>query len=45
METASSSLHPHGISERPADADARSRLGNWEADTVVGSGATCRGSG
>ena len=31
----------HGISERPAEAGARSRLGDWEADTVVGPGAAC----
>ena len=27
------------ISERPPEAEARSRLGDWEADTVVGKGA------
>ena len=29
----------HPISERPAEAEARTRLGDWEADTVVGKGA------
>ena len=27
------------ISERPAEAESRSRLGDWEADTVAGKGA------
>lgn len=27
------------ISERPGEAEARTRLGDWEADTVVGKGA------
>jgi IS30 family transposase len=31
----------HRISERPAEADARSRLGDWEDDTVVGPGTAC----
>ena len=26
----------HGITERPAEADARGRLGDWESDTVAG---------
>lgn len=26
----------HDITERPSEADARSRLGDWEADTVAG---------
>lgn len=29
----------HELSERPPEADARSRLGDWEADTVVGRGS------
>lgn len=29
----------HEISERPPEADGRSRLGDWEADTVVGKGS------
>jgi IS30 family transposase len=28
------------ISERPAEAEARGRVGHWEADTVMGSGAS-----
>ena len=32
---------PHELSERPAEAGGRSRLGDWEADTVVGPGAAC----
>lgn len=31
----------HGISERPAEAGERSRLGDWEDDTVVGPGGAC----
>ena len=31
----------HELSERPAEAGARSRLGDWEADTVVGPGGAC----
>ncbi len=31
----------HELSERPAEAAARSRLGDWEADTVVGPGTAC----
>ena len=30
---------PHELAERPAEASARSRPGDWEADTVVGRGA------
>ena len=30
---------PHELAERPAAAASRSRLGDWEADTVVGRGA------
>lgn len=30
---------PHELAERPAEAAARSRLGDWEADTVVGKGS------
>lgn len=29
---------PHELAERPAEASDRSRLGDWEADTVVGRG-------
>ena len=33
---------PHEISERPGEADARARLGDWEADTVAGAaGGAC----
>ena len=33
---------PHEISERPEEADARARLGDWEADTVAGAaGGAC----
>ena len=31
----------HDISERPAEAGGRSRLGDWEDDTVVGPGGAC----
>ena len=31
----------HTVEERPAEADARSRLGDWEDDTVVGPGPVC----
>ena len=31
----------HGISERPAEAGERSRLGDWEDDTVVGPKGAC----
>ena len=31
----------HDISERPAEANERSRLGDWEDDTVVGPGTAC----
>lgn len=31
----------HGISERPAEAGERSRLGDWEDDTVAGPGGAC----
>jgi len=31
----------HTVGERPAEADARSRLGDWEDDTVVGPGPVC----
>ena len=31
----------HTVEERPAEADARSRLGDWEDDTVVGPGPAC----
>lgn len=34
-------LVQHELSERPAEAGARSRLGDWEADTVVGPGRAC----
>lgn len=29
----------HELADRPAEADGRSRLGDWEADTVVGRGS------
>lgn len=32
---------PRTISERPAEASERSRLGDWEDDTVVGPGTAC----
>lgn len=31
----------HEVSERPREADARSRLGDWEDDTVVGPTPAC----
>jgi IS30 family transposase len=31
----------HDISERPVEANERSRLGDWEDDTVVGPGTAC----
>lgn len=31
----------HLVSERPAEADGRSRLGDWEDDTAVGPGTAC----
>jgi transposase, IS30 family len=31
----------HTVEERPAEADARSRLGDWEDGTVVGTGSAC----
>jgi IS30 family transposase len=31
----------HTVEERPGEADARSRLGDWEDDTVVGPGPAC----
>lgn len=31
----------HELAERPEEARARSRLGDWEADTVVGPGGAC----
>jgi IS30 family transposase len=41
-EEARGKIHArHELSERPAEADARSRLGDWEADTVVGPGGAC----
>lgn len=33
---------PHSITERPEEANARTRLGDWEADTVMGKqGGAC----
>lgn len=31
----------HGMAERPAEADARARPGDREADTIVGPGSAC----
>lgn len=31
----------HTVEERPGEADERSRLGDWEDDTVVGPGPAC----
>ena len=31
----------HSVDERPKQADERSRLGDWEDDTVVGAGPMC----
>jgi IS30 family transposase len=31
----------HSVKERPKQADARSRLGDWEDDTVVAAGPVC----
>jgi IS30 family transposase len=31
----------HTVEERPKQADARSRLGDWEDDTLIGVGPVC----
>jgi len=31
----------HSVDERPKQADARSRLGEWEGDTLVAAGPVC----
>lgn len=40
-ETRGKTRVDHEVSERPREADARSRLGDWEDDTVVGPIPAC----